>query len=104
MSKRRKKKEILKEISKRDIVSSKKCKNGTKIACVFSCPGQEEENADFLVRNGVAIWIKNDDNVARILKHLYRHPERVAEMKSNIPALAKPNSTKDICDILMSTL
>ena len=43
MSKRRKKKEILKEISKRDIVSSKKCKNGTKIACVFSCPGQEEE-------------------------------------------------------------
>ena len=78
--------------------------SGLPIIVINPIPGQEEENADFLVRNGVAIWIKNDDNVARILKHLYRHPERVAEMKSNIPALAKPNSTKDICDILMSTL
>lgn len=78
--------------------------SGLPIIVINPIPGQEEENADFLVRNGVAIWIKNDDNVARILKHLYRHPERVVEMKANIPALAKPNSTKDICDILMSTI
>lgn len=67
-------------------------------------PGQEEENADFLVRNGVAIWIKKKDNIARILKNLYRHPEKIEEMRSHIPDLAKPNSTKDICDILMKTI
>ncbi len=67
-------------------------------------PGQEEENAEFLVRSGVAIWIKKDDNIARVLKNLYRHPEVIEEMRNHIPDLARPNSTKDICDILMSTI
>ncbi len=67
-------------------------------------PGQEEENAEFLVKNGVAIWIHKKDNIARILKNLYRHPEKIEEMRSHIPALAKPNSTRDICEILMKTI
>ncbi len=64
-------------------------------------PGQEEENAEFLVKNGVAVWIHKKDNIARVLKNLYRHPEKIEEMRNNIPKLSKPNSTKDICDILM---
>lgn len=78
--------------------------SGLPIIIVNPIPGQEEENADFLVRNGVAIWIKDDDNVARILKNLYRHPEVIDEMKSHIPKLAKPNSTEDICKVLIDTL
>ena len=78
--------------------------SGLPIIVVNPIPGQEEENANFLVRNGVAIWIKDDDNVARILKNLYRHPEVVDEMKSHIPDLAKPNSTEDICNVLINTL
>ena len=78
--------------------------SGLPIIVVNPIPGQEEENADFLVRNGVAIWIKDDDNVARILKNLYRHPEVIDEMRSHIPELAKPNSTEDICNVLINTL
>jgi processive 1,2-diacylglycerol beta-glucosyltransferase len=74
------------------------------IIVINPIPGQEEENADFLVRNGVAVWIKKDDNIARILKNLYRHPEKIEEMRNNIPNLAKPDSTKNICKILMDTL
>lgn len=73
------------------------------IVIINPIPGQEEENADFLVRNGVAIWIKKEDNIARVLKNLYRHPEKIDEMKKNIPNLAKPDSTKNICKILMNT-
>ena len=78
--------------------------SGLPLILINPIPGQEEENAEFLVRNGVAIWIKKEDNVARVLKNLYRHPEIVNEMKSKIPELAKPDSTKDICDILMNTI
>lgn len=74
--------------------------SGLPIIVTNPIPGQEEENAEFLVENGVAVWIKKNDNVARVLKNLYRHPEVVEEMRSNIPKLAKPNSTKDICEIL----
>jgi processive 1,2-diacylglycerol beta-glucosyltransferase len=65
-------------------------------------PGQEEENSEFLVNSGCAIWIKKEDNIARILKNLSRHPEQLEEMKKASALLAKPNATKDICEILLS--
>lgn len=64
-------------------------------------PGQEEENAEFLVEKGVAVWIKKKDNVARALKMLYRDTQKLPLMKENTITLAKPNSTEDICKILL---
>lgn len=64
-------------------------------------PGQEEENAEFLVEKGVAVWIKKKDNVARALKMLYRDTQKLPLMKENAIVLAKPNSTEDICKILL---
>lgn len=67
-------------------------------------PGQEEENAEFLVEKGVAIWIKKNDNVARVLKNLYRDSQKLPLMKENTIALAKPDSTETICKILLENL
>lgn len=64
-------------------------------------PGQEEENAEFLVKHGVAVWIKKEDNVARVLKNLYRDKNKLISMKTATKKIAKPNSTKDICEILL---
>ena len=64
-------------------------------------PGQEEKNAKFLVKNGIAIWIKKQDNVEETLKNLFSHPETLETMKENTKKLAKLHSTKDICDILL---
>ncbi len=35
-------------------------------------PGQEEENAQFLVDNNVAILIKDSDNISRTIKYLFK--------------------------------
>lgn len=64
-------------------------------------PGQEEENAQFLVEKGAAILIKKNDNVARVLKSLYREPQKLTLMKENAASLAKPDSTETICKILL---
>ena len=64
-------------------------------------PGQEEENAQFLVDNGIAIWIKKQDNVKEILENLFSQSELLKTMQENTNKLAKPNSTKNICDILL---
>lgn len=64
-------------------------------------PGQEEENAEFLENHGTAIWIKKKDDVYKILENLFSNPETLAKMKENTKTLAKPNSTKFICDILL---
>ena len=66
-------------------------------------PGQEEENAEFLVKNGIAIWIKKQDNVTESLQRLFSHPETLETMKENTKKLAKLHSTKDICDILLKS-
>ena len=63
--------------------------------------GQEEENAGFLVDSNCAIWIKKDDNAAEIFKELYRNQENLETMRENAKNLAKPNSTKNICKILL---
>lgn len=64
-------------------------------------PGQEEENAEFLENNGIAIWLKKDSDVLQILKDLFSHPSKLDDMKKNTTLLATPNSTKNICDVLL---
>ena len=74
--------------------------HGLPIIVINPIPGQEEENATFLEDNGVAIWIKKQDDVKEILNELFSSPERMQKMKINARLLAKKNSCKDICEIL----
>lgn len=71
------------------------------IVVINPIPGQEEENAEFLVDNGVAIWIKKGDNIARSLKTLSRDIEKIKCMSENAGKLSKPKATADICKILV---
>ncbi len=71
------------------------------IAIINPIPGQEEENAEYLVYNGAATWIKKGDSIVRVLKYISRNREKLEEMKSKTRTLAKPNSTSDICEILL---
>ncbi len=64
-------------------------------------PGQEEENAEFLESNGIAVWIRKQDNVLEILENLFSHPDNLENMKEHTKKLAKLHSTQDICDILL---
>ena len=63
-------------------------------------PGQEEENAEFLESKNIAVWIKKSDNSKEIIKNLLNNKEKINIMKENTKILARPNSTRNICDIL----
>ena len=65
-------------------------------------PGQEEENAEFLEEKGIAIWLKKDDNISEILDNLFNNPDKLLEMKNNTKLLAHPDSTENICNILLN--
>lgn len=71
------------------------------IVVINPIPGQEEENAEFLVNNNVAIWIKPEDKIARTLKYLSRNIEKLQSMSETADKLSKPNATEDICKILI---
>ena len=75
--------------------------SGLPIIIINPIPGQEEENASFLEKQEIAIWIKKQDNVKQILEDLFNNPTKMKHMKIRARILAKKNSTKDICNILM---
>ena len=64
-------------------------------------PGQEEENAEFLEEKEIAVWIRKKDNSSKIINDLLSNQEELENMRKNTEILAKPNSTKNICDILL---
>ena len=76
--------------------------SGLPIVVINPIPGQEEENATYLEENKVAIWIKKDDDIEKILNDLFSNPDKMQEMKIRARLLAKKNSTKDICKILFN--
>lgn len=64
-------------------------------------PGQEEENAEFLENKGIAIWLKKHDDVDIKIENLLSDHDKLNSMRTNTSILAKPNSTKTICDTLL---
>ena len=66
-------------------------------------PGQEEENAQFLVDNNVAILIKDSDNISRTIKYLFK-ADKIENMGKSIDILSKPDSTKYICDYVLKLI
>lgn len=75
--------------------------SGLPILVINPIPGQEEENAEFLEKNQVGVWLKKNDNIEEKLFNLFNNPELLQKMKINARLLAKKNSTADICKILL---
>ena len=70
------------------------------IVAINPIPGQEEENASFLESNGAAVWLRKNDDINFVLKVLLNGDGKISSMKDCIRKIAKPNSTKDICEII----
>lgn len=75
--------------------------SGLPIIIINPIPGQEEENAEFLENNNVAIWLKKGNNIKETLERILIDDNLINKMKINAKLLAKKNSTKDICNILL---
>lgn len=74
------------------------------ILVINPIPGQEEENAEFLVEHNVAVWLKKNDNPNEVIENLFNDSEKLDNMKKSTILLAKKNSTKDICEQIMKII
>ena len=62
-------------------------------------PGQEERNAEFLTNNGAAMAVTATTPLDEVMYQLFANPERIEIMRDAIGLIAKPNSTRDICEL-----
>ena len=75
--------------------------SGLPMIIINPIPGQEEENAEFLQTKGAGVWLKASDNPEEIIDLVFKDENKLMDMKENAIKLAKKNSTKEICDILL---
>ena len=75
--------------------------SGLPLIIIDPLPGQEEENALFVEKNGAGIWIKENANIEKILYDIFNSRYKLQSMKIKARLIAKKNSTKDICKILL---
>ncbi len=83
------------------LTSSESLASGLPIVIINPIPGQEEENAEFLVKNNAAIWLKKDSDIKSTINNLLSDSLKLENMSNNAKLIAKPNSTYNICKILL---
>lgn len=63
-------------------------------------PGQEEKNSEFLLKNQVALKAKSLEQLKTTLEKLLTEPSILEEMKLNTQRLGKPNSAREVVEIV----
>lgn len=71
---------------------------GLPMALFNAIPGQEEENANFLVSNNMAV--KLEKNISATIEELLRNPVRLQDMKSSCEKFDKSDSLKNIFELV----
>ena len=75
--------------------------SGLPIVVINPIPGQEVENAEFLEKKGVAVWIRKTEDPQQAVAELLSNPEQIKHMKIRSKLMAKKHSTEDICKIIL---
>lgn len=74
------------------------------MAIFKAIPGQEAQNADYLVRNGMAVRIAKDVTCTETVTDLIAHPEKLRHMKECVRNCSNGNSCEKIYDLMLKLL
>ncbi len=82
------------------LTTSEALVKGLPMIIVDPVPGQEDRNTQFLTNNGVAMAVSSTTPLDEVVYQMLANPKRIEVMKEAIALLAKPNSTRDICEFV----
>lgn len=86
------------------LTTSESLAKGLPMVIVNPIPGQEQRNTEFLVNKGAAVCASKACPIDECLYGLLASDERLSGMVQCVNALAKPNSTKDVCNFVMELI
>lgn len=64
-------------------------------------PGQEQDNAEFLLEAGVAVQAQRDNDLSILLVHLIRHPQLLRDMREKTKELRMHNAAMNALDAIL---
>jgi processive 1,2-diacylglycerol beta-glucosyltransferase len=77
---------------------------GIPLVLFSPIPGQEEKNAEFLLKHSLAVNIDAIDNCSGIIENLLSDEPRLTKMKLNCKDYSKPNAGGDIYNLINSLI
>lgn len=83
------------------LTTSESLISGLPMLIINPLPGQEEQNAEFLENNNIGVWLKKHDNIQEVLDNFINNDKQLEIFHKNALKLAKQDSTKNICKILL---
>lgn len=86
------------------LTTSESLAKGLPMVIVNPIPGQEQRNTEFLVNKGAAVWASKSCPIEECLYSLLSSEERLSGMVQCVNALAKPNSSKDVCSFVIDLI
>lgn len=78
------------------ITSSEAIKSGVPILAINPIPGQEEENAEYLEKAGLAMWLKKDEKIEEKLEKILSDEN----IRENLKKYKNLNPAMEICKII----
>jgi processive 1,2-diacylglycerol beta-glucosyltransferase len=73
---------------------------GVPLLLYSPLPGQEEDNAAYLVRRGAAVRAANAASLGRIAAWLLSHPEMLNGLRARAAAIGRPDAAADAADVI----
>lgn len=86
------------------LTSSEALAKGLPMIMVSPLPGQEERNAEFMVRHRVALRCNDVASLGRLVVDLFKHPASLRRMKAQALCLAKPHAALDAASHIMNAM
>jgi len=85
------------------LTTSESLISGLPMLIINPIPGQEEQNAEFLENNKIGVWLRKNDDIKTVLEKFINDDKQLNEFHNNALKLARKDSTKEICRILLGT-
>lgn len=83
------------------ITTSETLAKGLPMIMIDQLPGVEDRNVEFLLNNGAALYATKTFSINEALHLLLESPQRQQSIQTAIKRLAKPDSTKTLCEFLI---
>ena len=83
------------------ITSSEALAKGLPMIMANPIPGHEQRNAEFMLNNGLALYATKSFPVDEALFSLFKHPERVQDLRHTIALYGKKNASRSLCEFLV---
>ncbi len=84
------------------LIVSEVLARGIPLVVIDPIPGQEEWNADYVVRSGAGVQLRMSESVAPTVERLFRRPVLLAEMRDCVQSVARPHAALAIAEQVIS--